>query len=199
MIKYFATFVFAIVSFSFIHAQRFQGGLLFGLSAAQIDGDNLSGYNKAGLVAGAFVRTDFMEGAGMQLEIKYIGKGASDPVTEFDPDYSKIRLDYIEIPVLFYFNPGVKSFYIEGGLAPAYLMQARVDDGGGFINPEIPYHKLDIAAAGGVRYDIFEHFSVNARFSYSIIPLLDHPDVQPTWYNYGPYNNVLNLAVYYTF
>jgi len=199
MMKYFAALVFAIFSFSSIHAQRFQGGPLFGLSAAQIDGDNLSGYNKAGLVAGAFVRTNFMEGAGMQLEIKYIGKGASDPVTEFDPDYYKIRLDYIEIPVLFYFNPGVKGFYIEGGLAPAYLMQAREDDGYGFVEPFEPYNKLDIAAAGGVRYDIFEHFSVNARFSYSILPVLDHPGGQAWRFNYGLYNNVLNLAVYYTF
>ncbi len=197
--KYFAILLFAAFSFTFSHAQRFQGGPLLGISVAQIDGDNLSGYDKAGLVAGAFVRTDFIEGAGIQLEIKYIGKGASDPVTEFDPNYYKIRLDYIELPVLFYFNAWVEGLYVEGGLAPAYLMQAREDDGYGFLEPVEPYNTFDIAAAGGVRYELFEHFAVNARFSYSILPVLDHPGGQSWRFNYGLYNNVLSLAVYYTF
>ena len=37
-----------------IQAQNFGGGIILGLSASQVGGDDLGGFNKAGLLAGVF-------------------------------------------------------------------------------------------------------------------------------------------------
>ena len=40
-------------------AQYFDGGIIGGLSASQIDGDSFAGYKKVGLLGGAWVRRMF--------------------------------------------------------------------------------------------------------------------------------------------
>ena len=44
-----------------IHAQNFGGGIILGLSTSQVGGDNLGGFNKAGLLVGAFVNNSISE------------------------------------------------------------------------------------------------------------------------------------------
>ena len=39
-------------------SQRFEGGVLVGLNASQVDGDNYSGYHKPGIVLGGYVQTN---------------------------------------------------------------------------------------------------------------------------------------------
>ena len=36
------------------HCQEFKGGIILGLSTSQVSGDDLAGFNKAGLVFGGF-------------------------------------------------------------------------------------------------------------------------------------------------
>jgi len=57
-------------------SQTFKSGLLFGVSAAQVEGDGYGGYNKAGVILGGFTNTEFSKKISLQFEIAYIGKGA---------------------------------------------------------------------------------------------------------------------------
>ena len=57
MNKYFL-FIILLAAFSFVKAQRFNGGVLAGFNGSQVEGDNYKGYNKPGAVAGFYVETD---------------------------------------------------------------------------------------------------------------------------------------------
>ena len=58
---------FGLQSFS----QGFGGGLHVGLNASQIDGDAVSGFNKAGLSIGAFVNYEIGDNIFLQPELLF--------------------------------------------------------------------------------------------------------------------------------
>ena len=62
-----------LVTVHLAEAQRFQGGLLGGFNASQVEGDNFKGYNKPGILAGGFVQTDLAPAifAGMENDAIY--------------------------------------------------------------------------------------------------------------------------------
>ena len=75
-----------------------------GLSTSQVSGDDLAGFNKAGLVFGGFTNRILSNRNSLQLEIVYIQKGSRNPdiINEESENYNKpyINLSYIEIPIL---------------------------------------------------------------------------------------------------
>ncbi|MFT5072445.1 MAG: hypothetical protein ACI8V8_002420, partial [Chitinophagales bacterium] len=62
-----------------IHAQNFGGGLILGLSTSQVGGDNLAGFNKAGLLVGAYGNKSISELLSFQMEMTFIQKGSNNP------------------------------------------------------------------------------------------------------------------------
>src|SRR5208337_1850837 len=98
------TALFALINTA--HAQIFKGGVLLGFNGCQIDGDSQSGYDKFGIMGGAFIYTPLSSQFDLQLEIEYMGKGAqsvSTPDNEYQEEFT-ISLNYIELPVLLRFN-----------------------------------------------------------------------------------------------
>ncbi|HYX06249.1 MAG TPA: porin family protein [Bacteroidales bacterium] len=179
-------------------SQRFSGGITMGLSASQIDGDRYAGYNKAGFIGGMFARTDLTDKTGWQIEIKYIGKGAGKKNDPENPGYYKVKLHYIEVPLILYYNFTGK-WSGEGGIAPGYLMKAAEDlDGGGFTSPEKPFRDAELDGLAGINYNFTDHLRANIRFSYSIIPVRNHPGDQVHFLDRGQYSNVLEFSVYYS-
>jgi len=59
------------------YSQSFQGGVLAGLNASQVDGDSYSGYHKPGIVAGAYVLTNLSRTVFSGMEIKFAQKAAA--------------------------------------------------------------------------------------------------------------------------
>ncbi|HRX13350.1 MAG TPA: hypothetical protein P5210_16925, partial [Draconibacterium sp.] len=57
-------------------AQRFNGGILAGLNASQVEGDIYRGYHKPGILGGFYVETDLAPAVFMGMEIKYAQKGS---------------------------------------------------------------------------------------------------------------------------
>ena len=69
-----STTLFLVVSWA--SAQRFEGGLLAGFNATQVEGvavygENINGYHKPGVLAGFFVQTDIAPAIFSGIEIKY--------------------------------------------------------------------------------------------------------------------------------
>ena len=110
-VRYSLSFVL-ITLFIFItcgaFAQSIRGGLILGINAAQVDGDNLGGFNKPGLNTGITAQMPFPKyNLLLRMDLLFSQKGSapylfSDPndqtATAVTP-YS-LTLNYLEVPVV---------------------------------------------------------------------------------------------------
>jgi hypothetical protein len=83
---------------------KFNAGIIGGLSTSQVDGDQLAGYDKVGIKAGAFVNRKFSEHVSLQMELLFIQKGSRKPINTDDNSYFIMRLNYIVVPLVFRFQ-----------------------------------------------------------------------------------------------
>ena len=207
MLKRFAILLFCGFLTLSIQAQNFGGGVILGLGASQVGGDNLAGFNKAGLLVGAFANTSISELLSFQMEMTYIQKGSNNPtMNDADhPNYLKedISSSYIEIPLLLQYHQSNK-LKIEGGLLSAYLIDGYYND----LNGKIPIYtvnpfiKYDFGLLLGIDYTFSNKLSLNTRLSNSILPIGAEDYNHPNTYNSsrkGKYNSVLSFALHYNF
>ena len=149
------------------NAQIFDGGVYAGLTSSQIDGDEFVGYNKPGFMAGAFVRTELSNTFDLRLAVQYISKGArqanDDNITEY-----KIHFDYVELPVTVIWKTK-NRFSFEGGLAPGYLFNIKLEEMGYQIEEDGNYTDYDVAVVLAVNYSLTDHLDFGFHFSYSTI------------------------------
>jgi hypothetical protein len=185
--------IIAVVFSTALSAQRFQGGILAGLNASQVDGDSWGGYYKTGLLLGAFVNTEFRNNFGGQLEIKFSGKGSANYPKS--PIIQKIKLNYIDLPILVTYKT-IDALKLEGGISINYLFKAEYYDDDWMDNWILEPNKLETAIVFGVNYTFFQNFDINARYSYSLFPVRSFSSSsnfsEGAWFN-----NVLSFALYF--
>ncbi len=181
------------------YAQHFVPGFKAGMVTSQVDGDRLDGYDKPSVTAGIFVENKFHEYWTFSMGIDYIQKGSrSIPNDSLGGRYYKLRLNYIEVPFLVRAIIK-KKFQVEAGLVFGYLYRAREDmDAYGFTEPSPPFKKYDFPMRVGVGYSFNEHVGIRFHYSYSILPIRNHPANQTWYFDRGQYNNYLILSLYYT-
>lgn len=181
-----------------LYAQRFRaGGVLVGLTASQIDGDNYRGYGKVGVQGGGWVRTMFTYTLGGQMEIRYVQKGALKRNTVNDPTYRRTALHNIDIPLMaqYIYN---ENLVLELGIGPEILIYVKQEDENGELPiPDPQYNRFTMSAIAGLGYHFLEVLYVHFRFNYSILPIRAHPSGQTYLLNQGHYSNVLSIALYY--
>ena len=207
MLKKFAIVLFCGFLTISSHAQNFGGGVILGLGASQVGGDNLAGFHKAGWLLGAFANTSISELLSFQMEMTFIQKGSNNPkMNDADhPNYLKedISSSYIEIPLLLQYQQS-SILKIEGGLLSAYLIDAYYNDliGKIPIHTVNPFIKYDFGLLLGIDYTFSNKLSLDTRLSNSIIPI-GAEDYNPlNLYNSerkGKYNSVLHFAIHYNF
>jgi hypothetical protein len=178
----------------------FEGGIMFGAAASQVDGDMLEGYHKAGLQGGIFLTNKLSKKFGFSVEMKFIQKGSYvNRMDSLNPDnnrYYKLRLNYVEVPFLlnYYIN---KKFMVEAGAGFAYLVSGKEDkDATGMVLPEPPFKKFDLPFVFGVCYFPWEKFHIDFRYSYSMVAIRDHPAQQTFYFDRGQYNNLLSFGMF---
>jgi len=201
MKKYFIFILLISIIISISYAQKpdgFHAGIIGGLVASQVDGDNYAGYNRLGLQFGGFTKFKLNQDWGGQVEIKYLQKG-SKQVSQKNGIFFEIKLDYVEVPVLVNYQFDEKM-YAEGGFAFAYLIGAHEDrDGYGFSDYTNDFEAYDLSALIGFNYIFNAHFIGNVKYSYSMLPIRPHPGNQTYWGDMGCYNNLVSAALYYKF
>ena len=205
MLKKFAILLFCGFLSLSIKAQNFGGGLILGISTSQVGGDNLAGFNKAGLLFGAYGNKSISELLSFQMEITFIQKGSNNPKMNDDEHSNYLKEDisssYIEVPLLLQYHQSNK-LKIEGGVQLAYLINGYYND----INGEIPTYsvnpfiKNDFGLLLGIDYKYSENISLNTRLSNSIFPIGAEDYDAVDSYNSsrkGKYNSVLSFAIHY--
>jgi len=206
MKKKFALFIFCGFLISNLQAQNFGGGIILGLSTSQVGGDDLGGFNKAGLLAGVFANKSISPLLSFQMEMTFIQKGSNNPkMNDYEhknvgrPD---ISLSYIEVPLLLQYKQS-EALEIEGGLLSAYLIDGYYNDLTGVMLNEInPFISYDVGLFLGLDYKYSDNISLNTRICNSVLPIGSEDYNHPTTYNStrkGKYNSVLSFAIHYNF
>ena len=206
MLKKFIIALFCgLLTFS-IQAQNFGGGIILGLSTSQVGGDDLGGFNKAGLLAGVYANKSISPLLSFQMEMTFIQKGSNNPkMNDYEhknvgrPD---ISLSYIEVPLLLQYKQS-EALEIEGGLLSAYLIDGYYNDLTGVMPNELnPFISYDIGLCLGLDYKYSDNISLNTRICNSVLPIGSEDYSHPTTYNSnrkGKYNSVLSFALHYNF
>lgn len=183
-------------------AQRFEGGLLAGFNATQVEGDTYKGYHKPGLVAGFYIQTDVAPAIFAAMEIKYAQKGARNKPKKNDPTKYVMRLGYIDIPAYMAFRTNDKGAII-AGISTGILIHAKEFDNYGEypVEDQSAFNTIDLQALVGFQFDFTDNMKVDLRFALSVIPIRSHPGETPPnqyWIS-NQFNNVITLALYYRF
>lgn len=193
-------FLLIIMLSSPVFAQNFNAKIILGLNGCQIDGDDMSGYNKAGLVAGAAVEYPLSKSLSIQPELIYSQKGSR--FTEKDFTQVIWRINSIDIPVMlnYRFNEKVRGQF---GVAVNYVISAKAADPElVFIDNTNLFSRFNYVSHIGVSYFASQEWEFNVRYGYSILNILK--DVNGDRFSnlnrgYGLFHNFLSFTVNYNF
>ena len=182
----------ALFAFAFAFAAQAQEtakpfirtSLVAGLGASQIDGDEIAGYTKPGIIAGAAARFGLTEKLGFQPELLYAQKGSRSTDNQQQAGlntgtYIRWRVNYIDIPVLITYE-FLPRFSLLGGASAGYLLSAKLDNGGGFVDESGRFNTLDFNYLAGLEYEFADNIALNMRLEYSLTPITKQT---PSFYN----------------
>jgi len=177
-----------LVLFANAEAKPMYAGLKGGVNIATLSGNGTEGLDsRNGFSGGAFWGMGFSERYGVRVEGLYVQKGAEGPFVIPGDDHahdSIIKLDYIELPVLFTagFPTGDKlAFNIFAGPTFAFNNTAEVEVPGhnetvDLTEGDVTIESFEFGAAvgGGVEYMLSSFALVlDVRYSMGVSKLVD--------------------------
>jgi len=189
------------ISISFkISAQKFYAGIIGGMAATQISGDQLSGFDKPGIAAGGFAGTTVSEKFDVVMQILYIQKGSKKNADPDNGDYVayKLRLNYFEVPLLLHWKYS-KRFIIEAGPTFGALLSSYEEDEFGEIPERRPFKSFEFGGILGLNVTIVDQLRFNVRTGRSILPVREHLSGESYRLNAGQFNSSLMFSLQYRF
>lgn len=126
----------ALPTESSAQTRRFRGGVMLGFNASQIDGDELWGYNKAGLNLGGRFLAIITPRTDISMDLLYSQRGSQSQLTlDNSVPLNRYNLHYFEVPFIYHFKDWAAvsvdgdSFHrveANAGLAYSRLIRARM-------------------------------------------------------------------------
>lgn len=181
-------------------AQRFEGGIVGGLNATQVDGDNYSGYHKPGVAIGGYVQTDISRTvfAGMELKLMQKGSRNIDSLATNGQIKYIMRLNYIDLPVYLGIRTSERISLLVG-LSSGYLISGKEfnDYGQLPVEDRHPFNAFDLQTMIGFRFQFTKRLFVDVRGAYSMLPIRDRPGDVLWYWRSNQFNNMLSTTVLY--
>lgn len=188
--------------------QRFEGRLILGTNISCLDGDNYSGYHKAGINAGAMVYVHVSPHTGLSMELCYAQKGmrganVRESVyvgTYFDRYF--VNLNYAEAALMFHLHH-IRWLDYSGGLSWGRLINSKE-----WALADVPvtfpiqYHwfnNYDLCWNIGGSINLSKRWILNLRYQRSAVPVRPWSRVL-TRYSNGyqhQYNEVTSIRLMY--
>ena len=212
--------LFVVFAFAFginMIAQNFYGGIILGGTASQVGGDARGGYNKVGVVGGAFAGLKLTEDFDVQMELKYIQKGSYSTDVENRPAFDPflIKLDYVDLPVVLSYNLNkinvndinLSWLKLELGLSFDFLINYRQEILGAVVPASNPWNRVVLNTVVGFRVNVKENIEIGLRAIDSMTSICHSFKEQYNNGNvvyvrrlvgrYGMVNDVLQLALFW--
>lgn len=166
--------------------QRFRAGLVAGINLAQLDGDDLAGYNKFGFNVGGRVTTSLQDKWDISLELLFSQKGSKLSTKDGFSAYDRIHLSYAETPIVVTFSDWLEEeeeYYrinINAGLSYARLLNFEVTQfDGADISDSRNYKRNNVNILIGATYFINKNIGANFRASWAIFNLEETQNFDP--------------------
>lgn len=186
----------------------FYAGVAIGINASQIDGDNFSGFHKAGLNAGIISYIKFKPKLFGNIELLYSSKGARDVKEYNSPQVGTVpviytaKLNYVEIPLLLHYQ--VQDRLHAGvGLSYSRLFSAKeaIDEViPNSINRREPNFKQeDINLLLSIAYQLSGNLFARARYQYSLTTIRDAAQIPIEFGTPAQFNNLFALQFFLLF
>ena len=208
-----ATFLVIIGVSNNLVGQIIKGEALLGLNLSHVQGDEVSGFKKVGLNIGAGVLVPFKKNWDVSMEVNYNQKGAREPDQYHDTDSLgnvttgayKLRLNYVEIPVLIHYTD--KEFItIGGGFSWGRLVGVQEWEHGNIVptttlNSDV-YSKNDFSYIVDLRIRIKGPLKFSVRYQSSMAKIrtreFENVYTGDKWTR-DQYNRVLTFRLIYIF
>ncbi|MEZ5070021.1 MAG: outer membrane beta-barrel protein [Bacteroidales bacterium] len=180
-----------------LRAQKFNSGVFAGLTAAQIDGDNYSGFNKLGMTAGAWVNRELAHQVYWQMALKYVSRGVYKAPDAMDPSLYLGAYQYLEFPLSLHYLHEEK-IQVEVGASPEILLRVAFSDENGLLDPATypDNRRFGLSVFGGGTYWFRTRLGAGIRYTYSALPFRDPQEWNHPRYR-GYFHNVLSLTLSY--
>ncbi len=178
------------------NAPRFHASLLAGINATQVDGDNLAGYHKGGWNAGLGVDATLHKDLTLGMELLFSQKGSRSTIL---PPASSVKLliNYAEIPIMLRYHDRNGAIFGLGLSYGAYLNHKQWQGGVQVPSADTLLFARDLEGLAEFSLRVTEHFFLNARFGYSLIPVARWGISR--FRHQAVYNNVLTFRMGYVF
>ncbi|MGP8215707.1 MAG: outer membrane beta-barrel protein [Bacteroidia bacterium] len=199
-----------------VSAQRFNEGIIAGLSISDVDGFNnqYPDFKHPGFTVGGFVNTKIGQMTKLQLEISFIEKGSQLlPDSTNNNPYYDLTLNYIDVslmvrqPVHWKVNNKLSDKYglifglTYGTLAYyQYTAQSIVYSSSTYNNGLFNNHldgelnTFDASAFIGFYYNFSPQFFADVRYSNSFIPAVKHNSTTTFYPYFNSWNSGSNLC-----
>ncbi len=188
---------------------RFGAGLVVGLNAAQINGDNSGGYNKLGLRAGLRGIAHLSARADLSVDLLYSQRGSrSELVVGGGVPVFVIHLVYAEVPVRFtwrdWYDEDDKFYkvFASGGFSYGRLLQTRFENTPLEAEAE-RFNTNDVSLTLALGYMQNPHLGFQVSWSRSLTPLYNNRkwlnDAGLPRYPYSLWPYFLSFETFYLF
>ncbi|NEN21891.1 PorT family protein [Cryomorpha ignava] len=170
-----------------------------GITASQVQGDGLSGFNKLGFTGGLGITTTFSTKWDGGFELNLIQKGS---IKRPDPDagnYTKysMLLNYIQIPVYGKYKVNSKLSFLAGP-AIGILISSKEEDMNGELTGTPDFEKLELALILGAEYSFSEKWAAQIRLEQSLLPIRSKGDYSSNTLKGRQYSTVLGVLISYS-
>ena len=170
-----AAMLLSVPATAFAQQIGIKGGINFASLTPEEDEDPETS-RRRGPVGGVWVNTPLGNRFSVQVEALFAEKGIKFEGNAFGLDYAKLRLHYLELPVLARYafdEPGTTSrVFVVGGLAPAFELGARSTVS---INGEVRSQSFgdqikpfDLGLVAGIGAE-FGRVSVEGRYTHGLL------------------------------
>lgn len=174
-----------------VNAQYAEFGLKGGLNVSNIHSSpGTEDYNaRASIYAGGLAHIHLSQHIAIQPELVYSSQGTK--TTYADADYA-LRLNYINVPVLFQYMVG-DGLRLQTGPQLGLLAGAKLKSGGTITDVKGDYTTGDFSWDIGASYIMPSGLGFDARFNFGL------NNINNTGMNAGYYNRVFQLGLFYQF
>lgn len=157
---------------------KFKAAAVVGLTAAQLGGDSLSGYNKLGSTFGLHLRYAVNKQFDLNIELLYAQRGSRRQFGFSKSADNTTQLNYLEIPVYLTVNDWLiekENYYkvgLFGGLCYGFLISANSTNNI-LMGRESEFKEHDISARAGVYYAFTKNLVFRTYYTDSFIKLVE--------------------------